>query len=125
MTAPAAKKKKTDYRNAWAEARRLIWHYRWRLVLGLVLMVPSRLSGLVLPAVPKYLIDEHGNATSRNDVVCAAWRSSDDDAHRPRRIGLCPSQARGCRQCGSARRQMQKLPAGKFHSSGSVVNMRG
>ena len=59
MSAPAQpKKKKTDYRNAWAEARSLIWHYRWRLALGLALMVPSRIAGLVLPATPKYLIDD-------------------------------------------------------------------
>ena len=35
--------------------------------------------------------------------------SRDDDAHRPRRIGLRPSDARDRRQRGSARCQMQKL----------------
>jgi subfamily B ATP-binding cassette protein MsbA len=60
MTVPAApkQKKKTDYRNAWAEARVLIWQYRWRLAIGLTLMVISRLAGLVLPASSKYFIDE-------------------------------------------------------------------
>jgi subfamily B ATP-binding cassette protein MsbA len=60
MTAPAApkKKKKTDYRNAWAEARVLLWQYRWRLAIGLSLMLVSRLAGLVLPASSKFLIDE-------------------------------------------------------------------
>jgi len=56
MTAPATRRK-TDYRNAWAEARELIWHYRYRLSVGLSLMVVSRLSGLVLPASSKFLID--------------------------------------------------------------------
>ena len=59
MAAPVQpQKKKTDYKNAWAEARSLIWQYRWRLALGLTLMVPSRIAGLVLPATPKYLIDD-------------------------------------------------------------------
>jgi len=44
--------------DAWREARQLIWERRGRLSLGLVLMVFSRLSGLVLPASSKYLIDE-------------------------------------------------------------------
>lgn len=52
------KKKKVNYSNAWQEARELIWHYRFRLALGGVLMIVSRLAGLVLPASSKYLIDE-------------------------------------------------------------------
>ncbi len=51
--------------NAWREARRLIWQYRGRLVIGLGLMIISRLAGLVLPTSSKYLIDEvigKGNA---------------------------------------------------------------
>jgi hypothetical protein len=28
------KKKKINYSGAWAEARVLIWNYRWRLVIG-------------------------------------------------------------------------------------------
>ncbi|MDZ4673639.1 MAG: ABC transporter ATP-binding protein [Gemmatimonadota bacterium] len=42
---------------AWREARELIWAHRKRLGIGLVLMVFSRLAGLVLPASSKYLID--------------------------------------------------------------------
>ena len=42
---------------------------------------------------------------------------ADDDAHRPRRIGLRPRDARHGRQRGSARGQMQKLSAGKFHGA--------
>ncbi len=57
--APAkSAKRTTDYAAAWAEARALIWHYRWRLALGLSLMLVSRLAGLVLPASSKFLIDE-------------------------------------------------------------------
>ena len=43
-------------------------------------------------------------------------RITDDDAHRPRRIGLRPSDPRHDRQRNSARGQMQKLSTvGKFH----------
>ncbi len=55
---PDEKKKKVDYSNAWQEAKQLIWHYRFRLALGAVLMIVSRLAGLVLPASSKYFIDE-------------------------------------------------------------------
>ena len=56
-------KKKADLKNAWQEARQLVWHHRKRLGLGLVLMLVSRLAGLVLPASSKFLIDEViGNA---------------------------------------------------------------
>jgi subfamily B ATP-binding cassette protein MsbA len=43
---------------AWREARELIWAKRGRLAVGFVLMVINRLSGLVLPASAKFLIDE-------------------------------------------------------------------
>jgi len=56
MSAPA--KKPINYRNAWQEARELVWKHRRRLGVGLALMFVSRLSGLVLPATTKYLIDD-------------------------------------------------------------------
>ncbi len=52
------KKKKVDYSSAWAEARKIIWNARWRLLLGSVLMLISRLAGMVLPASTKYIGDE-------------------------------------------------------------------
>ena len=52
---------------------------------------------------------------AREDVECAARGHPNDDPHRPRRIGLRPSKARCSRQRGSARGQMQKSSAGKFH----------
>jgi ABC-type multidrug transport system fused ATPase/permease subunit len=52
------KKKKTNFANAWVEARQLIWAHRSRLALGLGLMVANRLAGLVLPGSSKFLIDE-------------------------------------------------------------------
>ena len=42
----------------WREARELIWTYRRRLLLGLGLLVISRLCGMVLPASIKFLIDD-------------------------------------------------------------------
>ncbi|HEY7447427.1 MAG TPA: ABC transporter ATP-binding protein, partial [Vicinamibacterales bacterium] len=52
-----------NLKGAWQEARQLVWHHRKRLALGLVLMLVSRLAGLVLPASSKFLIDEViGNA---------------------------------------------------------------
>ena len=37
-------KKKIDYSSAWAEARKIIWNARWRLALGSLLMLISRLA---------------------------------------------------------------------------------
>jgi ABC-type multidrug transport system fused ATPase/permease subunit len=51
-------KKKINYQRAWSEARELVWRHRRSLTIGLILMVINRLSGLVLPASSKYLIDE-------------------------------------------------------------------
>jgi subfamily B ATP-binding cassette protein MsbA len=52
------KKKKKITSAAWQEAKRLIWARRGRLSLGLGLMLINRLTGLVLPATSKYLIDD-------------------------------------------------------------------
>ncbi len=52
------KKRRPNYSNAWQEARELIWAHRFRLSLGLSLMLVNRLAGLVLPATSKFLIDE-------------------------------------------------------------------
>src|SRR5215831_3395231 len=49
------------------------------------------------------------------DVCSAARGISNDAAHWPRRIGLRPRDPRHRRQRGSARCEMQKLSAGKFH----------
>jgi ABC-type multidrug transport system fused ATPase/permease subunit len=52
------KKKKINYSGAWAEARKIVWNARWRLALGSVLLLVSRLAGMVLPASTKYIGDE-------------------------------------------------------------------
>jgi ABC-type multidrug transport system fused ATPase/permease subunit len=51
-------KKKVNMSRAWAETRALLWKHRRSLALGFVLMLVNRLSGLVLPASSKYLIDD-------------------------------------------------------------------
>jgi ABC-type multidrug transport system fused ATPase/permease subunit len=42
----------------WRETRSLVWEHRGRLAIGLLLIGIGRLSGLVLPASSKFLIDE-------------------------------------------------------------------
>ena len=43
---------------AWAEARALVWQHRRSLSIGFVLMIVNRLTGFVLPASSKFLIDD-------------------------------------------------------------------
>ena len=50
--------RKATLQSAWREARELIWAHRRRMALGMLMMVASRLCGLVLPASSKFLIDE-------------------------------------------------------------------
>ena len=57
-TVEAPKKKGVSASAAWREARSLLWAHRRRLITGLILMLVSRLAGLVLPASSKYLIDD-------------------------------------------------------------------
>lgn len=45
-------------RNAWREARLLIWAHRKHLALGLLLMLINRVAGLIMPVSSKFLIDE-------------------------------------------------------------------
>jgi ABC-type multidrug transport system fused ATPase/permease subunit len=52
------KKKRVPLKDAWRDAKNLIWAHRRRLAVGMVLMLVNRLVGLVLPASSKYLIDE-------------------------------------------------------------------
>jgi ABC-type multidrug transport system fused ATPase/permease subunit len=51
-------KKKIDSQAAWREFRELLWVHRRRLAMGLTLMMISRLAGIVLPALSKYVIDD-------------------------------------------------------------------
>ena len=51
-------KKKINYSGAWAEARKIVWNARWRLAIGSVLLLVSRLASMVLPASTKFIGDE-------------------------------------------------------------------
>jgi ABC-type multidrug transport system fused ATPase/permease subunit len=57
-TAGTPEKRKTDYKAAWAETRKLMWQHRSSLAIGFVLMLVNRLSGLVLPGSSKWIVDE-------------------------------------------------------------------
>ncbi len=56
--AAVAPKKKVNPSAAWRDFRELLWVHRRRLMLGLVLMLVSRLAGLVLPISSKFVVDE-------------------------------------------------------------------
>ena len=51
------KKSKIDPKRAWAEARGLLREHKTSLTIGMILMLISRLAGLVLPWTSKFLID--------------------------------------------------------------------
>jgi subfamily B ATP-binding cassette protein MsbA len=70
---PPPKKKKTNWSAAWEEARTLIYARRWRLTAGIGLMLISRLSGLVLPAVTKVLIDDVYGRSRADLLPRLAW----------------------------------------------------
>ncbi len=53
-----AEKKRPKLDDVWREARSLVWARRGRLGLGLLLMLVSRVCGLVLPATSKFLVDD-------------------------------------------------------------------
>jgi ABC-type multidrug transport system fused ATPase/permease subunit len=56
--AGARKRRIPKLSSVWREARDIVWARRGRLAVGLLLMLVSRLAGLVLPASSKYLIDD-------------------------------------------------------------------
>ena len=69
-------KKKIRWSAAWQEARALIWARRYRLAFGLVLMLISRLAGLVLPLLSKYLIDEVIGKNRPEMLPTLAWAAA-------------------------------------------------
>src|SRR5262245_65475130 len=69
-----------------------------------------------LPA--ELLTELSGNGAADQVVSSACWKWN-DESHRPRRIGLRPSEARHGWQRGSGRDQMEQLSAGKVHGKSS------
>src|SRR5262249_61520735 len=60
------------------------------------------------------------------DVVAAGRRETDEQTHRPARIGVRHGMASNGRRGKSTRRQMEKLPAGEGHdkASGQINNKK-
>src|SRR5437868_10327515 len=58
MAEAKPKSKKVNYANARQEARKLVFHHRRTLIIGLVIMFVGRLLGLIMPAMPKLLGDK-------------------------------------------------------------------
>jgi len=52
------KKKRINPAGAWRDARELVRAHRYRLALGMLLMIVNKAAGMVLPASSKYLIDD-------------------------------------------------------------------
>ncbi len=55
---PEKKKRKLGWHTVWRESKEVIWARRYRLAVGLVLLIISRLAGMVLPGTTKVLIDD-------------------------------------------------------------------
>jgi subfamily B ATP-binding cassette protein MsbA len=66
--ADTAPKKPFNRTAAWREARALLYSHRRRLLLGLLLMLASRLAGIVLPLLSKVVIDDV-IGQSRHDLL--------------------------------------------------------
>ena len=52
------KKRQVGWTTVWRESKEIIWARRYRLAVGLALLVISRLAGMVLPGTTKVLIDD-------------------------------------------------------------------
>jgi ABC-type multidrug transport system fused ATPase/permease subunit len=70
---PHPPKKKIRWSAAWSEASDLIWTRRGRLLLGLVLMLVSRLAGMVLPYLSKTLVDDVLTQGDVDRLPTLAW----------------------------------------------------
>ncbi len=57
MVGPSSKKK-PDMSVVWREAKEIIWTYRAKVALGMVVMVIGRLAAMVAPTSSKFLIDD-------------------------------------------------------------------
>lgn len=54
----AEKKERPSLSTVWLDAKELVWAHRYRLAVGLLLMIVNRVAGFVLPSSTKYLVDE-------------------------------------------------------------------
>jgi ABC-type multidrug transport system fused ATPase/permease subunit len=70
---PEPSKKKIRWSAAWLEARELLIARRWRLAIGLALMLINSAAGLVLPTLVKYLFDDVVGKGRVDLLVKLAW----------------------------------------------------
>jgi len=67
------KKKKFRLSTAWSQARELIWASRWRLTLGLVLMIINTAAGFVMPYFSRSFIDDVVGKGQIQRLTFIAW----------------------------------------------------
>ncbi len=69
-----AKKPKPDYSRVWPEIKKLIRPRRTLLIFSFLLMIVNRVSGLVLPASTRYLIDNvmHAHELGKLPIIVGA-----------------------------------------------------
>ena len=98
-----------------ATTRRSVWpSAAARTTASVAMLVPAPGRFSMTNGWPK-LLRKPLTRSCAQDVLGAARSKSDNDAYRPRRVGLRPRDARHGRERGGARCQMQKLATGKFH----------
>ncbi len=125
--AEAQPEKPSRTRTVFREAVAIIWRARSRLLLGLPLMLVNRLSGLVLPWVTKYLIDDviaRGNQQMLWKLVAAggaaAVVSSSTDYSLAQILGIAAQRSITNLRI-RLQRHVQRLPVSYFDSTKTGV----
>lgn len=132
MSADEAKKKKKkfEWSDVWPEAKELVWRHRKRMVLGFFLLIISRLSGMVLPATTKFLIDDvigQGNVEMLKWIALAAGGATLINASMSFSLTVLLGVA-GQRAIADLRRRVQRhvgrLPVSYYedHKSGELIS---
>ena len=113
---------------AWAEARSLVHAHRKRLMLGLALMLVSRLAGMVLPGMTGFVIDDVILADGQGDLLLPLALAAAAATLVQASTGFALSQVLGVaaqRAITEMRKRVQRhvtrLPVGYFDSTKSGV----
>ena len=130
MSEETKKKKRPNLSAVWKESKILLLEHRRRLLFGLVLLIISRLSTMVLPASSKWLIDEvitKGNYDMLGWIAAAAGVATLVSAATGFGLSMILGVA-GQRAINDLRIKVQghvgQLPVGFFdeHKSGEMVS---
>ncbi len=120
-------KKRLVTPGAWAEAKALVHQHRHRLLLGMVLMLISRLAGLVLPGLSGYVVDDV-IAEGRSDMLVPLAMAAAGATLVQASTGFALSQVLGVaaqRAITEMRKRVQqhitRLPVGYFDSTQTGV----